>query len=225
MDSIKLHNATQGRILDVKKLDLVTLYNLDFKSSYNFSSKVKSDIHIDYTDNYSLATIYSLCGQHLMSVNSLVSLYCFRHAIELYIKFCLSLYSNDGSILRLIQREHNLLILYNKFYELTRMSKLKTKLAEIEPIIKEFNNIEDKENSYRYGEMSKSLNKYKFDLNKINDFVDNLRILCEFWYQLCGGDFELVRHRYNEIFEEIRKLRDIFISILEVNLKENTDDN
>lgn len=203
---------TQGKTLGMQCKDLSEIKNLDFRSSYNFKSKAESDILLDFTDNYSLAGVFYAAGVQLKRINSFISLYCFRHAIELYIKFCLSYYSEDLKKPKSdIMRSHNLSELYTKFNELTKEGILKDKVLELKPVISELNEIEDKENSYRYGEKSHAINKYNYDLDKLDNFVNNLRILCEFWYIFAGGDFELMSSKMIMEFEELEnKFKEIF---------------
>lgn len=195
-------NRTQGRILDMQSKDLSELQNLDFKSSYNFISKVDSDISIDFTDNYSLADIFYTSGIQLKSINRFISLYCFRHAIELYIKFCLSCYAEELEQSR-IMYSHDLRSLYKKFSELTKGDLLKEKVLELEPVISKLGSKESKENSYRYGNMSHNINRYIFDLDKLGNFVYNLRILCGFWYKCAGGNLELMQSKFVMNFEDL----------------------
>lgn len=196
-------NRTQGEVLDMQSKDLSELRNLDFKSSYNFISENESDIVLDFTDNYSLAGVFYASGVKLKGINSFISLYCFRHAIELYIKFCLSCYFEELKTSR-IMYSHDLSKLYEKFNEYTKMEILKEKVLELKPVISKLNEIENNENSYRYGDKSHEINKYNFDLDKLDNFVNNLRILCEFWYKSAGGNLELTRLSFENSFKELK---------------------
>lgn len=216
---VTIANRTQGEVLDMQSKDLSELRNLDFKSSYNFISEDESDIVLDFTDNYSLAGVFYASGVQLKGINSFIALYCFRHAIELYIKFCLSCYSEELKKSG-IMYSHNLMELYEKFNEYTKIEILKEKVLELKPVISKLSENEDKENSYRYGNQSHEINKYNYDLDKLDNFVNNLRILCEFWYKSAGGNWELTCSRFENSFKEIensfKELKDILVKFLGV---------
>lgn len=183
-------NITTTVPFDIGKFDKNRFRSLDF-------TKYDSILYLkcrEVIDHYSLAKSFFKCGEALLSLDTYISLYMFRHCVELLVKDCLSQYKSKKDR---IFREHDLVKLYESLLECIKKDGGIYLGYEdsILSVLRSLSEVEDNENAYRYPDARKVMSRYLIDIDAMKSFTSDFFVYCEFYRMTCGGHVDKHKKR------------------------------